>query len=79
MAFSSFGKSDHVVVPVSIDFTTNSQRDVPFHHKAYDYSYADWHNHHDLLRNVPWEDILKLGASATASEFCEWVQVTIVV
>ena len=24
---------------------------------------------------VQWEDILKLSASAAASEFCEWVQV----
>ena len=28
------------------------------------------------MRDVPWEDIFKLGASA-ASEFCEWVQVGI--
>ena len=27
--------------------------------------------------DVPWEDIFKLGASAAASEFCEWVQVGI--
>ena len=27
------------------------------------------------MRDVPWEDIFKLGASAAASEFCEWVQV----
>ena len=27
------------------------------------------------MRGVPWEDIFNLGASAAASEFCEWVQV----
>ena len=27
------------------------------------------------MRNVPWEDIFKLGASAATGEFCEWVQV----
>ena len=27
------------------------------------------------MRDVPWEDIFKLGASAATSEFCEWVQV----
>ena len=27
------------------------------------------------LRDVPWDDIFKLGTSAAASEFCEWVQV----
>ena len=77
MAFPPLGNSDHVVVSVSIDFPTNSQRDVPFHRKAYDYSCADWDGLPDHLRDVPWEDIFKLGVSAPASEFCEWVQVGI--
>ena len=29
------------------------------------------------MRDVPWEDILKISASAGASEFCEWVWVRI--
>ena len=29
------------------------------------------------MRDVPWEDIFKLSASAAACEFCEWVQVGI--
>ena len=29
------------------------------------------------MRDVPWEDIFKLSASAAASEFSEWVQVGI--
>ena len=29
----------------------------------------------DHLRDVPWEGIFKLGASAAASEFHEWIQV----
>ena len=29
------------------------------------------------MRDVPWEDIFKLSASAAASDFCEWVQVGI--
>ena len=29
------------------------------------------------MRDVPWEDIFKLSASAADSEFCEWVQVGI--
>ena len=33
----------------------------------------------DHLRDVPWDDIFKFGASAAASEFCEWVQVGIYV
>ena len=41
IAFPPLGDSDHVVVSVSIDFLTNSQRDVPFHRIAYDYSRAD--------------------------------------
>ena len=39
----------------------------PFHHIAYNYSRADWDGLHDHLRYVPWEDILKLSASATVS------------
>ena len=71
MAFPPMGNSDHVVVSVSIDFPSNSQRDAPFHRIAYDYSCADWDGLHDHLRDVPWEDIFKLGASAATSQFCE--------
>ena len=77
MAFPPLENSDHVVVSVSTDFPTDSQQDAPFHHIAYDYSRADWGGLCDPLRDVPWEDIFKLGASAAASEFCEWVQVGI--
>ena len=76
MAFAPLGTSDHVV-SVSIDFPTNSQQNAPFHRTAYDYSRADWDCLRDHLRDVPWEDIFKLGASAAASEFCQWVQVGI--
>ena len=75
MAFPSLGNSDHVVFSVSIDLPTNSQQDAPFHRIAYDYSHADWDGIRDHLRDIPWEDIFKLGASSAASEFCEWVQV----
>ena len=74
-AFPPLENSDHVVVSVSIDFPSYSQRDAPFHRIAYDYSRADSNGLHDHLRDVPWEDIFKLSASAAASEFCEWVQV----
>ena len=76
MACPPLGNSDHVV-SVSIDFLTNSQQDAPFHRIAYEYSHTDWDGLRDHLRDVPWEDIFKLGASAAASEFCEWVQVGI--
>ena len=39
-----------VVVSVSIDFLSNSQRDAPFHRIAYDYSCADWDGLCDHLR-----------------------------
>ena len=76
VAFAPFGNSaplgnSDVVVSVSIDFPINSQQDAPFHRIAYDYSRADWDGLRDHLRDVPWEDIFKLGASAAASEFCE--------
>ena len=77
MAFHPLGNSDHVVVSVSIDFPINSKQDIPFHRVTYDYSCAGWDGLCDHLRDVPWEDIFKLSASAAASEFCEWVQVGI--
>ena len=76
MAFLALGNSDHVV-SVCIDFPLNSKGDVPFHGIAYGYSRADWDGLCDHLRDVPWEDIFKLGASTAASEFCEWVKVGI--
>ena len=75
MAFPPLWNSDHVVVSVSIDLPSNSQWDVSFYCIAYDYFCADWDGPHDHLRDLPWEDIFKLGASAAASEFCEWVPV----
>ena len=50
------GNSDNIVVSISIDFTSYSQWDAPFHREPH-------------LRDVPWEDIFKLSASAAASEF----------
>ena len=41
MAFTPLGNSDHVVVPVSIDFPMNLKQDAPFHGIVYDYSDAD--------------------------------------
>ena len=41
MAFPPLENYDHVVVPVSIDFPSNSRRDAPFHCIPYDYSRAD--------------------------------------
>ena len=75
MVFPPLGNSDHAV-SVSIDFPSNSQQDAPVHRIAYDYSCANWDDLPDHLRDVPCEDVFKLGASA-AREFCEWVQVGI--
>ena len=77
MAFPLMENSDQAVISVSIEFPSNSQRDAPLHRIAYDYSCAYCYSLYDQLRNVPWEDIFKLGASTADSEFCEWVQVGI--
>ena len=71
MAFLPLENSDHVVVSVSIDFPSNSQRDAPIHCIAYGYSRADWDGLCDHFIGVLWKDIFKLGASDAASEFCE--------
>ena len=75
ISLPSIGKSDYVV-SVSIDFPSNSKRDVPSHCAAFDYSRADLDGLPDHLRDNPWENIFKLDVS-TAAEFCEWVQVKI--
>ena len=77
MVFPPVGNSAHVIVSVSIDFPSNSQQGALCHRIAYDYSRADWDGLHDHLRDVQWENIFKLGASAAAGKFCEWVQVGI--
>ena len=53
MPFPPLGNSDHVAVSFSIDFSSYSQRDAPFHHIAYDYSCANWDSLCDHLRDVP--------------------------
>ena len=53
VALPPLGNSDHAVVSVSIDFSTDSKRD-PFHHIAFDYSCADWVGLYDHLIDVPW-------------------------
>ena len=67
-AFLSLGNTDHVLLSVSIYFLINSKQDAPFHRIAYDYSRADWDGLCHHLRDVPWEDIVKLSASTTASD-----------
>ena len=67
MAFSPLGNSDHLVVSVSIDFPSNSQRDATFDCIVYDYSCADWDGLHDHSRDVPQEKIFKFTASAADS------------
>ena len=71
MTFPPLGNSDPVAVSVSINFPSNCQPDSPFQCIAYDYSCADSDGLCDHLRDVPSEDIIKLGASAATSEFCE--------
>ena len=75
VGFPPFGNSHHVVLTVPIDFLSNSKQNSTFHHIAHDYCRADWDGLQDHLRDVPWEAILILRASAAASEFCQSVQV----
>ena len=53
----------------SLTFHQIQQRDAQFHGIAYDYSRTDWDSFDDHLRDVPWEDIFMISASAAASEF----------
>ena len=53
------------------------KQDAKFHRIAYYNSRADWDGLRDHLRDVPWDDIFKFSASATASKFCDRFQVEI--
>ena len=71
MVFPPLGNSDHVVLSVFIDFSSNLKCDAWFHCISYDYSPADWDGPRDHLRYVSWKEIFKLSASVAASEFYE--------
>ena len=77
MAFPPLGNFDHLVVSVSTEFPTNSKQDAPFQCIANDCFCANWDDLCYHLRDVPWEDIFKLSASAAANKFCDWAQVGI--
>ena len=62
---------------VYINFPINSKQDAPFHCLANDSSGADWDGLCDYLRDVQWENIFQLGASAAASEFYECIHLGI--
>ena len=72
IAFLLLGNSHHIVVLVSIDFSSNSQQDAQFHLIAYDYFCADWNSLCNHLRDAPWDYIFKFSACAIASDMC-WV------
>ena len=73
LAFSPVGNSDHGAVLVWIGFPVNSKQDILFYCRADECSCADRDGFCDHLRDVLWEDIFKLSATDTASEFCGWV------
>ena len=69
MAFPPLGNSDHLVVSVSIDFPSYSQLDAHFIALLLTILVLIVMVLHCHLRDVSWEDIFKLSASAAASGF----------
>ena len=68
MAFPPLVNSDHVV-SIPIDFPITPKQEGLFHCLTYDHFCADWDGLRDHLRDIPWENIFKVSASAAASEF----------
>ena len=62
---------------VQFVFLSNSKRYAPFHCTFYDYPHADWDALYDHLRDVPWEDVFKVGCFVAAAKFCEWFPVAL--
>ena len=59
VAFASLENSDHFIVSVSTDFSSNSKKNALVHLTAFAYSCADWDGLWNHLRNVPVVDIFK--------------------
>ena len=72
VVFTPLKNFGYIVFSVSIDFPSNSNEKAPFLCTTLSYSYADWDSLWNYLRDVPWEDIFKLGGPS--AKFCEWVQ-----
>ena len=68
--FPFFRRLWHVVVSVSIDFSSNTKGDDPFCLITCYYPCADWIGLNDHLRDVPREDIFKFSASGAVTELC---------
>ena len=49
-----------------------SKKDTPFHSRAYNYSHVDWDGLCGHLKDVSWEDISEIDASATGTDFVSW-------
>ena len=71
VAFPPLGSYGHIVVSVFIESLSKSKIDAPFHNTAYDYCCVHWDGLHDYLKDVAWEDIFNLGASAASAKFAE--------
>ena len=69
MTFRPLGNSDYFVASFSTEFSSNSKKDAPYHRMAFDYSHASWDGLRNHLRDLLWEDIFKLHASVTGTEF----------
>ena len=68
-AFPPLWNSDQVNVSVSINFPSKSKGNASIHHTAFDYSCVDWDSPCDHLRDIPWEKIFKLSASAAGWDY----------
>ena len=71
------GRSDHMVVMASMDYSIKGAKEHPFHRMAFSYASADWDGFRDYLRDVPWKSVFRCNANKASKEFSEWVQVGI--
>ena len=62
LAFPLSRNSDPVIVSVSIDFPSNSKIDDQG--TVFDYTLSEWNGLLDHLRDFPWEDVFRHGASS---------------
>ena len=85
MPLCLLGNSDHVLVSVFIDFIWNTHQNASCYTKLMTIAVLIgmlWDSLHDYLRDVPWDDIIKLSASTaivTRSQYVPFVTIYLIV
>ena len=71
------GKSDHIVLRLSLKLPSASAHESPYHRVSYNYERGKWDAFRDFLRDLPWDGVFSLPADSCATEIAEWLRIGI--